>query len=281
MDGLLSADPKSGSVRVRAAADDIRRGAGDVVIRAKVLHAGTIGPAVAKSIPILIKNTFNPEAASTLITRAPTNGCRAAKGVSSVGDLTLLTLRARNPAGVRGTAERLFRTLASNGVNIILVSQSSSEDTICLAVRKGEVAAAAGAVAQEFRFELHHDMAALDQKPDQAIVAVIGEGMKGWPDAAGKIFGALGRHNISINAIVQGSSERNIACVVDASQQSRALNVIHQGFFEVRKTLALVLAGVGTIGGALLRQLIDRRPICSSRDSTSVWSPSPTASGSS
>ena len=123
-------------------------------------------------------------------------------------------------------------------------------------MRKSEAAdGRAGDRARNSGFELRHGLATLDQKPDQAIVAVVGEGMKGRPDVAGKVFGALGRHNISISAIAQGASERNISCVVDASQQSRALNVIHQGFFEARKSLALVVVGVGNIGGALLRQL--------------------------
>jgi aspartokinase/homoserine dehydrogenase 1 len=223
-----------------------------------VLHAGTIGPAVAKSIPIVIKNSFNPAAPGTLISRKPTNGYRLAKGISSVGDLTLLTLRGRGMIGVSGTAERLFRALASQGVDVI-ISQASSEHTICVAVNRSDAATAVQAIAQEFRFELHRGLIALDEKPDQAIIAVIGEGMKGRPDVAGRVFGALGRHNISISAIAQGASQRNISWVVDASQQSRAVNVIHQGFFETRRSLALVVVGVGNVGGALLRQLRDRR----------------------
>ena len=115
------------------------------------------------------------------------------------------------------------------------------------------------AVRQEFRFELQHGLTALDTKADQSIIAVVGDGMKGRPGVAGKVFGALGRHNINISAIAQGASERNISCVVDRAQQSRALNVIHQAFFETRKTLALAVVGVGNIGGTLLRQLHEQR----------------------
>src|SRR5207248_10060223 len=150
--------------------------------------------------------------------------------------------------------------LASQGVNVLLTSQASSEHTICFAVNKSDAATAVQAVTQEFRFELQHGLTALDQKRDQAIIAVVGEGMRGRPDVAGKVFGALGRHNINISAIAQGASERNISCVVDATQQSRALNVIHQGFFEKRKSLALVVVGVGNIGAALLQQLRERQP---------------------
>jgi aspartokinase/homoserine dehydrogenase 1 len=260
VDGVLSADPKAVSSAFVLPQITYEEAMEMSYFGAKVLHAGTIGPAVAKSIPIVIKNSFNPTVPGTLISRRPTNGYRLAKGISSVGDLSLLTLSGRGMIGVRGTAERLFRALASEGVNVILTSQASSEHTICFAVNKSAAATAVRAVTQEFRLEFQDGLFTLDQKPDQAIIAVVGEGMKGRPDVAGKVFGALGRHNINISAIAQGASERNISCVVDASQQSRALNVIHQGFFEKRKLLGLVVVGVGNIGGTLLRQLSERRP---------------------
>ena len=260
VDGVLSADPKAVSSAFVLPQMTYEEAIEMSHFGANVLHAGTIGPAVAKSIPIVIKNSFNPAAPGTLISRKPTNGYRLAKGISSVGDLTLLTLRGRGMGGVRGTAERLFRALASRSVHVILTFQASSEHTMCFAVSKSEVAAAERAIAEEFRLEFHHGLTTLDHKPDQALIAVIGEGMKGRPDVAGKVFGALGRHNINVSAIAQGASERNISCVVDAAQQARALNVIHQGFFEPRTPLALVVVGVGHIGGALLRQLHERQP---------------------
>jgi aspartokinase/homoserine dehydrogenase 1 len=259
VDGVLSADPKAVSAAFVLPQMTYDEAMEMSSFGAKVLHAGAIGPAVAKSIPIVIKNSFNPSARGTLISSKPTNGYRLAKGISSVGDLTLLTLQRRGPIGVRGTAERLFRALAAHGVTV-LMSQASSDHTVCFAVNTGEAATAAQAVAQEFRLELHHGLAALDQKADQAIIAVVGDGMKGRPDVAGKVFGVLGRHNINISAIAHGASERNISCVVDASQQSRAVNVIHQRFFETRKSLALVVVGLGNIGGAMLRQLGERQP---------------------
>jgi aspartokinase/homoserine dehydrogenase 1 len=259
VDGVLSADPKevsSAFVLPQMTYDEATEMS---CFGAKVLHPGTIGPAVAKSIPIVIKNTFNPTAPGTLISRKSTNGYQLAKGISSLGDLTLLTLQRRGTSGVGGTAARLFRALASHAVNVILVSQAS-EHAICFAVNKSEAATAVQAVDQEFRLEFQHGLTTLDQKPDQAIVAVIGQGMKGRHDVASRVFGALGGHSINISAIAQGASGRNVSCVVDASQRSRALNVIHQGFFETRKTLALVIVGVGNIGGALLRQLCERQP---------------------
>jgi len=257
VDGVLSADPKtvaSAFVLPQMTYEEAREMS---CCGAKVLHAATIGPAVAKSIPIVIRNTFNPAAPGTLISRQRTDD-RMAKGVSSVGDVTLLTLRARGTMAVDATGERMFRALASQDVNVLL-SQACADHTICLAVNKSEAATAAQAVAREFRFELRHGLAKLDQKADQAIVAVVGEGMQRRPDVAGNVIGALARHHIAITAIAQGASGRNLSCVVDASQRSRALNVIHQHLFEKRRSLALVIVGVGNVGGALLRQLCERR----------------------
>jgi bifunctional aspartokinase / homoserine dehydrogenase 1 len=255
VDGVLSADPRavpSAFVLPHVSYEEAMELS---YFGATVLHSASIAPAVAKAIPILIKNTLNPTAPGTLISRSRGGQEHLAKGISSVRDLTLLTLRGLSMVGVPGTAERLFRALAARGVSVILISQASSEHTICFAVQAADAVPAVDAVRQEFRFELQHELTTLDEKPDQVIVAVVGDGMKGRPGVAGKVFGALGRHNINISAIAQGASERNISCVVDAAQQVRALNVIHQAFFETRKSLALVVIGVGNIGGALLRQL--------------------------
>ncbi len=215
---------------------------------------------MAKAIPIVIKNSFNPAAPGTLISRKAINGYRFAKAVSSTDDLTLLTLRACRPARARGIAARLFHALDSGGVNVMLVSQASSEGTICLAVNQSESAKAVREVVREFRPEVDDGAVTLDQKPDQAIVAVVSENLKGRPDVAARVLGALGRHGIALNAIAQGASGRNISCVVDATHRSRALNVIHQGFLANRTTLGLVVVGVGNVGGALLRQLHERGP---------------------
>ncbi len=142
---------------------------------------------------------------------------------------------------------------------MILISQASSEHTICFAVRQEDAATAIDTIQREFRFELENQMTRLDHARNQAIVAVVGDGMKGRPGVAGKLFAALGRHNINISAIAQGASERNISCVIDGAQQVRALNVIHQAFFEKRRRLALAVVGVGNIGAAFLRQLHQQR----------------------
>jgi aspartokinase/homoserine dehydrogenase 1 len=265
VDGVLSADP-----RVVPAAFVLPEMTYEEAMElsyfgAKVLHSATIAPAVARRIPILIKNTFNPEAPGTRISRKAGDDGKLAKGITSVGDLALLTLRGPGMVGVPGVAGRVFRTLASKGVNVVLISQASSEHTICFSVRSVDVTRAVEALRQEFQFEFHAQSMQVDVRDDQAILAVVGEGMKGRPGVAGKVFDSLGRQNINISAIAQGASERNISCVIDASQQVRALNAIHQGFFEKNKRLALAMVGVGNVGGAVLRQLEQQRRYLLSR----------------
>jgi len=258
VDGVLSADPKAVPGAFVLPQISYEEAMELSYFGAKVLHSAAIAPAVAKNIPLLIKNTFNPSAAGTLISKSTSDQGHPAKGISSVGDLTLLTIRGLTMVGVPGIAERLFRALAARKVNVILISQASSEHTICFAVQTTDAEAAVEAIHEEFRFEFHSRLTALDQKSDQMIVAVVGDGMKGRPGVAGEVFGALGRNNINISAIAQGASERNISCVIDRTHQVRALNAIHQAFFETRKSLALVIIGVGNIGGTLLRQLHDQ-----------------------
>jgi aspartokinase/homoserine dehydrogenase 1 len=259
VDGVLSADPRtvqSAFVVPRMTYEEAMELS---YFGAKVLHSATIAPAVAEQIPILIKNTFKPSARGTLIAKDDVPDGRLAKGITAVGELELLTLRGAAMVGVPGIAERLFRSLASRHVSVILISQASSEHTICFAIRSADARRALEAIDHEFRLEIHDRQMSVERKRDQAIIAVVGEGMKGRPGVAGKLFDSLGRQNINISAIAQGASERNISCVVDAPEQTRALNVIHQGFFERRTRLALVLVGVGNVGGAVIDQIHQQR----------------------
>jgi aspartokinase/homoserine dehydrogenase 1 len=265
VDGVLSADPKLVPGAFVLPQMTYEEAMELSYFGAKVIHSATIAPAVAKRIPILIKNTFNPSAPGTLISSKRGEPGGAAKGITTVGDLSLLTLRGPGMVGVPGIAERLFRTLAAARVNIILISQASSEHTICFAVRGADASRGIDAIEQEFRHEVGDHLMLVEHKPDQAILAVVGEGMKGRPGVAGKLFDSLGRNNININAIAQGASERNISCVIDAPLEGRALNAIHQAFFETRKRLALAVIGVGNIGSALLQQLRQQRHYLLSR----------------
>ena len=259
VDGVLSADPRVVPSAFVLPAMTYEEAMELSYFGAKVLHSATIAPAVAKRIPILIKNTFNPSAPGTRISRKAEDDGKLAKGITSVGDLALLTLRGPGMVGVPGVAGRVFGTLASRGVNVVLISQASSEHTICFGVQSADAARAIEAIRQAFQFEFHEQSMRIDVRDDQAILAVVGEGMKGRPGVAGKVFDALGRQNINISAIAQGASERNISCVIDAAEQVRALNAIHQGFFETRKRLALAFIGVGNVGSAVLEQLAQQR----------------------
>ena len=255
VDGLLSADPRavpSAFVLPQVSYEEAMELS---YFGAKVLHPATIAPAVAKKIPILIKNTLNPSAPGTCISDKSENWEDVAKGITSVDNIALLTLRGLSMVGVPGTAERLFGTLASHHVNVILISQASSEHTICFAISSADVSAARRAVAKEFHPELQSGLTSLDEKPDQTIVAIVGEGMRGTPGVAGRVFDALGRNMVNLSAIAQGASERNISFVIDSSQRTRALNVIHEAFFQKSKHLAVIVVGVGNIGSALLQQL--------------------------
>jgi aspartokinase/homoserine dehydrogenase 1 len=255
VDGILSADPRSVPAAFVVPHMSYEEAMELSYFGAKVLHASTIAPAVAKHIPIVIKNTLNPTAAGTRISHHVDRWEGVAKGITSVDHCTLLTLRGMSMVGVPGIAERLFRALASHGVNVILISQASSEHTICFAISTSDAAAAKKAVHLEFHFELQSKLTSLDEKPNQTIVAIVGDGMKGTPGVSGKVFGALGRNNVNISAIAQGASERNISFVIDEVQKLLALNVIHEAFFEPRKKLGVILIGPGNIGGTLLKQI--------------------------
>ncbi|MBI1806898.1 MAG: bifunctional aspartate kinase/homoserine dehydrogenase I [Ignavibacteria bacterium] len=260
VDGVYSADPRavpSAFVVPRMTYEEAMELS---YFGAKVLHSATIAPAVRENIPVLIKNTMNPTARGTLISKSAAHWEGVAKGITSVENITLLTLQGLSMVGVPGTAERLFRTLANHRVNVILISQASSEHTICFAISNDNAVAARKAISNEFRHELRAKLTTLDERPEQTIIAIVGEGMKGTPGVAGKVFEALGRNNININAIAQGASERNISFVINSTQTVRTLNVVHQAFFEKRKRLSLVIVGIGNIGTALLRQIQRQRP---------------------
>ncbi len=259
VDGIMSADPSavpSAFVLPRMSYEEAMELS---YFGAKVLHSATIAPAVKKNIPILIKNTFNPSAPGTLVSRNVDKWEGVAKGMRSIDDISLFTLRGMNMVGVPGTAQRLFHTLGNHRVNVILISQASSEHTICFSVTSKDSTATRQAVAQEFHYELQGRLTGLEERPSQTIVAIVGEGMRGTPGVSGRVFNALGRNNINVSAIAQGGSERNISFVIDSSQKVQALNVIHQAFFEKRRPLALIIIGTGHVGSALLKQLNQQR----------------------
>jgi bifunctional aspartokinase / homoserine dehydrogenase 1 len=259
VDGILSADPRAVKSAFVVPQMSYEEAMELSYFGAKVLHSSTIAPAVVEQIPIVIKNTLNPTAPGTRISRHVDRWEGVAKGITSVEHCTLLTVRGLRMVGVPGVAGRLFRALAAHGVNVILISQASSEHTICIAISSRDAVRAREAVNEEFRFEVQSKMMALDEKSGQTILAVVGDGMKGTPGVSGRVFQSLGRNGVNVSAIAQGASERNISLVVDETQRIQALNVVHSAFFDKRKTLAIILVGPGNIGSAFLRLLHQQR----------------------
>ena len=255
VDGVLSADPKAVENAFVLPQMSYEEAMELSYFGARVLQAEAIAPVVRRGIPLLIKNTFKPGAPGTLISKDPGPWKGVAKGITTLEDITLLDLRGSGMVGVPGTAERLFRALARAEVNVIMISQASSEHTICFAVSSKQAEAAKAEIQQEFRYEFSNNLVILDSRAGQTLFAVVGEGMRGTPGVSGRVFQTLGRNNINIGAIAQGGSERNISFAVNSENRTRALHVIHEAFFEQRKKLGLVVVGVGNIGRTLIDQV--------------------------
>jgi aspartokinase/homoserine dehydrogenase 1 len=222
---------------------------------AEVIFPPTIQPATKASIPIHIKNTFNPRQKGTLITTGSSSNQSFVKGVSSIDHVSLLTIRGSGMIGVSGISARFFGALARADVNVIMITQSSSEHSICIAVTEEQAEAARRAIEHEFRYELRDDLVqAIQMEQGLFIAAVVGNGMRRQPGISGQIFDTLGQNGINVVAIAQGSSERNISIVVDRKKKTQTLNILHDAFFlsEI-KSVNLFLAGVGLIGSRLLR----------------------------
>src|SRR5581483_9091924 len=200
----------------------------------KVIHPRTIVPAVAAGVPIRIKNTFNPDHPGTLIAASSSHAVKAVKAVTVIRDLALVTVEGLGMLGVPGIAGRTFGAMAAAGVNVLMISQASSESNIAFVVARGQVAAASAALREAFALELHrHEVEAIGAQEGVAIVTAVGGGMRGTPGVAGRLFGALGQAGVNIIAIAQGSSEFSISCVVlDDHAVVEALRAVHRAFVE-------------------------------------------------
>ncbi len=232
---------------------------------ARVVYPPTVTPARRKAIPLLVRSTLDPEHPGTLVDggrdRQRARGT-AVTGISSIDDVHLMLLVGDNLVGTPGVAARLFDALSASGASAILISQASSEHSICFAVEPGVSEAARQAVDAEFRSEIESgSVRPLVVERDQSIVAVVGDGMRERPGIAGRVFGILGRRAVNVRAVAQGSSERNISMVVDRADQGRAVRWIHREFFHGAASgrLAVYVLGVGGVGSALLGQLAAER----------------------
>ena len=224
---------------------------------AKVVYPPTIYPVCVKHIPILIKNTFNPEAPGSIIKDEVKTDSRIIKGISSIKGTSLITVAGLSMVGVIGVNRRIFTCLADNGISVFLVSQASSENSTSIGVRDEDAEEACRVLNAEFAKEIEDGaMYAMRAEQGLATVAIVGENMKHTPGIAGKLFNALGRSGISVIACAQGASETNISFVIDATHLRKALNVIHDSFFlSEYQVLNLFICGVGTVGGSLIEQI--------------------------
>ncbi len=223
---------------------------------AKVIHPQTMAPAVAHGIPIRIRSTFNPGHPGTEITADPGSGATLVKGISGIDEVALVNLEGAGMIGVPGTADRLFGTLREAGVSVTLISQGSSEHSICFAVPEASAEIVKNVVEKAFTVELAQgQIQNVEVTKGCGVLAVVGDGMAGLPGVAGRFFRTLGSAGINVRAIAQGASERNISAVIDARDMTRALRAVHGSFYLSAKTVSIGLVGPGSVGAALLDQM--------------------------
>ena len=257
VDGVLTSDPR----RVKSAFTIPSLTYAEAMemshFGAKVIYPPTIQPAMEKSIPIYIKNTFNPSFIGTYISKESSVNGHPIKGISSISDISLLTLQGSGLFGVPGIAARLFNSLAQAKINVILITQGSSEHSISFAVNPNDSARAKRKVDKEFEYEFKSGGVDLVKVENNlSIIAIIGENMRYQPGISGKLFQALGKNGINCVAIAQGSSELNVSVVINKVDESKALNSLHESFFlSDTKELHLFMVGVGLIGSTLLNQI--------------------------
>lgn len=224
---------------------------------AKVIYPPTIQPVMDKGIPTWIKNTFAPNDYGTLIQQKAESNNNSVSGISSIGKIALLNLEGTGMAGVPGISKRLFEALSNEKINVILITQASSEFSICVGVDETLANKAKEVIDIEFANEIAvKKVEPVSIENNLSIVALVGENMKNHTGISGKMFAALGRNGVNIRAIAQGSSEKNISTVIRSEDVKKAVNVLHEEFFEtVHKELNLFIAGAGNVGGILIEQL--------------------------
>ena len=224
---------------------------------AKVIYPPTIQPVMSKNIPVWIKNTFAPEEAGTLIESVTTRNGNIVRGISSINSIALLSLEGSGMIGIPGFSKRLFEALSDEKINVILITQSSSEHSICVGIETAFAERAKQAVDAAFANEIAlQKVEPLKVETDLSIVALVGENMKSHPGISGRMFSAMGRNGVNIRAIAQGSSEKNISAVISTKDVKKAINVLHEEFFETTfKQVNLFIVGTGNVGKKLLGQL--------------------------
>jgi aspartokinase/homoserine dehydrogenase 1 len=224
---------------------------------AKVLYPPTIQPVLNKGIPILIKNTFEPEAEGTTVSANNSRSEMTIKGISHIESIALLTLEGSGMVGVAGSSKRLFEVLSNESINVIFITQASSEHSICIGILNADAEKAKSSIDNAFESEIaQQKIAPCVLEKSLSIVALVGDGMKNHQGLSGKMFSTLGKNNVNIRAIAQGASERNISAVINSGDVKKALNTLHETFFEDNvRQLNLFVMGVGNVGEKFLEQI--------------------------
>ncbi|MFK7808768.1 MAG: bifunctional aspartate kinase/homoserine dehydrogenase I [Saprospiraceae bacterium] len=257
VDGVLTADPRKVQKVFTIPEMSYAEAMEMSHFGAKVIYPPTLLPALHKNIPLYIKNTFNSTFKGTLISSNASANGHAIRGISSINSVALMTLQGSGLFGMPGIAARLFNSLALAKINVILITQGSSESSITFAVQPEYAALAKQVVEEAFQYELRENtIDPIKIETDLSVIAIIGENMRYHPGIAGRLFTALGKNGVNCVAIAQGSSELNVSVVINRSDEKKALNVLHQAFFLSKtKVLNLFMAGVGLIGSTLLKQI--------------------------
>ena len=257
VDGMMTADPRKVKKAFTVKEMTYEEAMELSHFGAKVIFPATMQPAMENKIPIWIKNTFNPTFSGSVISSEANGKNLIIKGVSSMGNISLLNLQGSGLMGVVGVSMRLFGTLAKEKINVILISQASSEHSICFVIESGLVQQAKAAIEKEFQYEImNREMDELIVEDDKTIVAIVGEGMRHNPGTSGRLFNALGKSGVNVYAIAQGSSELNISVVINQHDTTKALNVLHEAFFlSDHKVLNVFLVGTGLIGKELVKMV--------------------------
>ena len=255
VDGVMSADPRFVAEAVTLDALSYDEAMELAYFGAKVIHPSTMAPAVERALPIFIRNTFRPESPGTRI-HAVSSPSFPVKGLATIESIALLNLEGTGMIGVPGTAHRLFGALRDERISVIMISQGSSEHSICFAVPAAVADRAREAVERAFFAERHQgQIQRVELTTGCSILAIVGDGMAGRPGIAARFFSALGKAGVSLRAIAQGASERNISVIVDQADTQRALRAAHAGFYLSDQTISIGLVGAGNVGSTLLHQL--------------------------
>ena len=256
VDGVFSADPKLVLQPFIQKQLSYQEAMELAYFGAKVIHPNTMAPLVERAIPIFIRNTYNPQAVGTRIHLPAAGDTLVVKGLASVKSLALINVEGSGMIGVPGIASRLFGGLRECKISVVMISQASSEHSICLAVPQSQAQKARQALEQVFAYELAHGkIQSVEVQEDCAIVAAVGDLMAQRAGVAAQFFRSLAQAGINVRAIAQGSSERNITAVIDDGQSAKAIQALHAGFYLSDQTLAVGIVGSGLIAKTLLAQL--------------------------